>query len=109
MGIRFHLDEHVAFAIASGLRRRRIDVTTTQDAGLLGASDDEQVRWCVRENRTVFTQDRDFLAMAATGIDHNGIIYNRQGTRTIGQIIEWLETIDGCMSEAELQNRVIFI
>ena len=34
--IRFHLDEHVAHAIAEGLRRRGVDVTTTTDAGLLG-------------------------------------------------------------------------
>jgi hypothetical protein len=32
--MRFHLDEHIANAIADGLRRRRIDVTTTVDAAL---------------------------------------------------------------------------
>jgi hypothetical protein len=37
--VRFHLDEHVPPAIAEGLRRRRIDVTTTADAGLRGADD----------------------------------------------------------------------
>jgi hypothetical protein len=37
--LRFHLDEHVAGAIAAGLRRRGIDVTTAADAGLLGAED----------------------------------------------------------------------
>jgi hypothetical protein len=37
--MRFHLDEHVDFAIARGLRRRGIDVTTTVDAGLRTASD----------------------------------------------------------------------
>ena len=35
--IRFHLDEHVAHAVADGLRRLGIEVTTTTDAGLLGA------------------------------------------------------------------------
>jgi len=29
--IRFHLDEHVAHAVADGLRRLGIDVTTTTD------------------------------------------------------------------------------
>ena len=32
--MRFHLDEHVPHAIAEGLRRRGIDVTTTVEAGL---------------------------------------------------------------------------
>jgi hypothetical protein len=35
--IRFHLDEHVDHAVADGLRRRGIAVTTTADADLLGA------------------------------------------------------------------------
>ena len=35
----FHLDEHMDHAIAHGLRGRGIDVTTTTEAGLLGADD----------------------------------------------------------------------
>ena len=51
--IRFHLDENVDGAIAEGLRRRSIDVTTTPDVGLIGASDEEQVAFahlnpCIR-------------------------------------------------------------
>ena len=33
--IRFHLDECCDPAIANGLRRRNIDVTTSQEAGLI--------------------------------------------------------------------------
>ena len=33
--IRFHLDECVSTAIAEGLRRRGIDVTTTPELGLV--------------------------------------------------------------------------
>jgi hypothetical protein len=43
--IRFHLDEHCDPAIAAGLRRRGIDVTTTLEAGLNGATDEEQVAY----------------------------------------------------------------
>jgi hypothetical protein len=32
--IRYHLDEHIATAVAVGLRSRGIDVTTTLDAQL---------------------------------------------------------------------------
>jgi hypothetical protein len=39
--ILFHLDENCAHAIAAGLRRRGIDVTTTPDVGLLGAIDED--------------------------------------------------------------------
>ncbi|MEY3866658.1 MAG: hypothetical protein ACRCT1_06330 [Microcoleaceae cyanobacterium] len=37
--IRFHLDENVSNAIAEGLRRRGIDVTTTPEERLIGVSD----------------------------------------------------------------------
>jgi hypothetical protein len=45
--IRFHLDENCARAIAIGLRRHGIDVTTTPDAGLLGAIDEEQAAYAL--------------------------------------------------------------
>ncbi|MDB9309053.1 hypothetical protein PN471_10460 [Aphanizomenon sp. CS-733/32] len=41
--IKFHLDESVSNAIALGLRRREINVTTTSEAGLIGVSDREQI------------------------------------------------------------------
>ena len=39
--IKFHLDESVERAIADGLRRREIDVTTTPEVELIGVSDEE--------------------------------------------------------------------
>ncbi len=41
--IRFHLDEQVKSAVARELRRRRIDVTTTLEAGLRTQSDEAQL------------------------------------------------------------------
>jgi len=49
--IRFHLDENCAHRIAAGLRRRGIDVTTTPEAGLNGATDDEQLAHCLTNSR----------------------------------------------------------
>src|SRR5262245_59678124 len=59
--IRFHLDECCDPAIALGLRRRGIDVTTSQEAGLLEAEDERQASYGLAENRVVFTHDADFL------------------------------------------------
>jgi predicted nuclease of predicted toxin-antitoxin system len=47
--IRFHLDEHCPTALAEGLRRRGIDVTTTPEAGLMQATDEEQLAFARRE------------------------------------------------------------
>jgi predicted nuclease of predicted toxin-antitoxin system len=91
--IRFHLDEHVSHAVADGLRRLSIDATTTPDANLLGADDADQVAYGLAQGRVIFTQDDDFLVLAAAGMPHAGVVYCRQNTRSIGQVIRALELI----------------
>ena len=51
--IRFHLDEHCSHAIAAGLRRRGVDVTTATDAGLLRAPDEQHLAFGLAEGRVV--------------------------------------------------------
>ena len=45
--IKFHLDENVNNAIANGLRVRGIDVTTSSEQGLIGASDEQQLAYAL--------------------------------------------------------------
>jgi len=73
MSIRYHLDENVDPAVALGLRQRGVDVTTARDQGLLGASDEAQLKSAVLSARMLVTHDRDFLRMAASGVAHHGI------------------------------------
>ena len=55
--IQFHLDEQVANAIAEGLRRRGIDVTTTPELKMKGASDEEQLVFVRKNDRVIFTNN----------------------------------------------------
>ena len=73
--IRFHLDENVNPAIALGLRRYGIDVTTTVDVGLQSRSDNAQLQFIRETERVIFTQDADFLIIASQTNDHPGITY----------------------------------
>jgi predicted nuclease of predicted toxin-antitoxin system len=107
--MRFHLDENMSPSVADGLRRRGIDVTTTQEVGLLSAPDDEQLRYALQNGRVVVTHDRDFLIAAASGASHAGIAFIRDKSRSIGQVIEYLELMATCMTDAEMLNRVEFI
>jgi predicted nuclease of predicted toxin-antitoxin system len=107
--IPFHLDENCPNAIAHGLRRRGIDVTTTPEAGLLGATDDEQTAHAFGEGRVIFTQDQDFLAIHAAGVPHAGIVYCRQGKRSIGQIIIGLTQIWETMDPVQMQNWLVYL
>jgi predicted nuclease of predicted toxin-antitoxin system len=107
--ILFHLDENCQRAIAEGLRRRGVDLTTTPEAGLLNATDDEQLAFCQAQARVLFTQDRDFLRIHAGGIAHFGIVYCDKGTRSIGEIIQGLVLIWEILEPAEMANRVEYL
>jgi predicted nuclease of predicted toxin-antitoxin system len=107
--IRFHLDEHVSPAVAAGLRQLGIDVTTTAGAGLLGASDEAHIAFALAETRVIFTQDDDFLVLASQGVEHAGLAYCRQNSRTIGEVIRALEMIHGVYEAEEMRNRIEFL
>jgi predicted nuclease of predicted toxin-antitoxin system len=107
--IRFHLDENVDPAIATGLKRYGIDVTTSIDAGLLRAPDEQQVAYGILSGRVIFTQDKDFLRIHATGTPHAGIGYCHRKSRTIGQIIDGLVLIWELLERDEMENRVEFL
>jgi uncharacterized protein with PIN domain len=107
--IRFHLDEHCDPRVAEGLRRRGIDVTTTSDAGLLGAPDEDHFAFALREVRVIFTEDCDFLRRHAAGLQHAGIAYCHQQSRDLGEIILSLALLWDIYEPAEMMNRVEFI
>ena len=107
--LRFHLDENCPYAIAEGLRRRGIDVTTTPDASLIGASDEEQASYALGEGRVIFTLDKDFLRLHASGVPHAGIVYCRQGKRGIGRIIQALTEVWEVMEQEEMQNWLVYL
>src|SRR6478672_9344874 len=77
--IRYYVDEHVGNAIVQGLRRRGVDIVTVIEAGMSGEADDAQLAFARNRGRVIFTQDGDFLRLAASGISHAGIVYAPQG------------------------------
>ncbi len=107
--IRFHLDENCHRAVEEGLRRRGVDVTTTPEAGLLNATDDEQLTYRQAQARVIFTQDRDFLRIHTAGTSHPGIIYCDKGSRGIGEMIQGIVLIWEILEPAEMANRVEYL
>jgi Domain of unknown function (DUF5615) len=91
------------------LRRRGVEVTTTPEANLVSASDQEQTAYAVSEERVIFTQDKDFLRINASGIPHSGIVYCRQGKRGIGGIILGLTEIWEVMEPEEMRNWLVYL
>ena len=109
MPIRYHLDESVNHAVALGLRRRGVDVSTATDAGLLGADDETQLSFARANGRVAVTHDDDFLRLAASGVHHGGIAYCHQRNRTIGQIIHALVRLWRTESAEDMQQQVIYL
>jgi predicted nuclease of predicted toxin-antitoxin system len=107
--IRFHLDEHIHPAVANGLRRRGIDVTTAADAGLRGATDEEHLAFARAERRVIVTHDDDDLRLHQQGIPHAGIVYCRQQTRSIGEMLRTLILIWAVLTPEEMENHVEFL
>jgi predicted nuclease of predicted toxin-antitoxin system len=107
--LRFHLDENVDPAVADGLRRRGIDVTTTVEADLVRASDEKQLEYAISEGRVIVTHDADFLRIAERGESHPGIAYSPQESRSVGQIIASLFLMSECLSADDMRNHVEFV
>ena len=95
--------------MANGLKLRGIDATTTQDAGLLGASDEAQLAFASSEGHVVVTHDDDFLKLHGQATTHAGIVYANHRRSPIGRIVHSLVHIWRISSVEEMRGRVEFI
>ncbi len=107
MSIRFHLDENMPHAVADGLRNRGVDVTTTTDAQLMGASDKEQLAFARSEGRVVVTRDADFLRISARGEKHPGLVFWTE-RRSVGQLISALDLLRVSSTADDVEDQVFF-
>lgn len=109
MEIRYHLDEHIALAIAVGLRQRGIDVTTTADQGLCGTADLRQLAHALSQGRVPVTCDSDFLVLAAAGTTHAGIVFWPAKHRRLGRVVLDLVMLVRVASAEEMAGRIEFL
>ncbi|MEX1019224.1 MAG: DUF5615 family PIN-like protein [Litorilinea sp.] len=106
--VKFYLDEHVHPAVAAGLRRRGVDVLTTQEAGMRSASDIEHLAFATREGRVFVTQDDDFLRLHAGGEPHVGIAYCPQRT-DVGHVVRGLLLIYQILLADDMNNHIEYL
>jgi len=106
--VRYYLDEHVAEAVATGLRNRGIDVLTLSDAEMLGASDREHLSYAYEEGRVLVTYDDDFLRLADQTEEHAGVAFAPQG-RSVGELVRGLTLIAEEMEAEEMEGHVEFL
>ena len=106
--IKLQADEHIPSAVIVGLQRRGIDVLSTSQASLLGATDEQQLIFAAENQRVLITQDDDFLILHAQGMTHSGIIFVQSG-RAIGTMVRGIHLITQVLTTEDMQNHVEFL
>jgi uncharacterized protein DUF5615 len=104
--IRFHFDEHMPHAVAHALQRLGIDVETTSDAGLRGASDHAHLAHTRIHGRVTVTEDDDYARLHYGGQEHSGIAYFPHGPRPIGELVETLVLLHASYTAEEMVGRL---
>ena len=64
MSLPLTMDVHVPAAIMAGLRRRGVDVLTSQEDGFAQAPDEQLLERSTDVGRVLWSQDDDLLALA---------------------------------------------
>lgn len=107
--LRFYLDEQMPLVIARQVRRLGIEVVTARDLNALGDSDENHLKRAADMGYVLCTLDDDFLALAAAGSQHAGIVYGIAEIHTIGDWVRFLELMHGVYEAEEMINRVEFL
>ncbi len=111
--ISLYLDEDVSVKIAANLRNRGFDVLHTVEAGMLSASDKEQLDKAILEQRTFLTHNKKHFRILhekciTSDKKHFGIIVagrKRNSFETIKRLLDIIQTF----SPEEMENQIRFI
>lgn len=112
MKIRLYLDEDVDMALAVALRRRGIDVLTTQEAANIRLRDEDQLKFATQAGRVFFTHNcGDFARLhketIREGRSHAGIILSDQ--LPVGVSLRRLSNLCFHLTQEEMANRLEFL
>jgi len=113
MALPYYMDVHVPSVITESLRRRGIDVLTSQEDGTRQADDESRLQRATDLGRILFSQDVDLLQIASEWQTRErsfaGVIFAHQQRTGIGPLVNDLELIAQCCKASELADQVYFI
>lgn len=110
--IELYLDEDVDVLLAQLVRARGFSAATTQEAGRLGATDEQQLIYAASQHWALLTHNRaDFeslhQAFVASSREHSGIIIAAR--RSPYEIVRRLLLILNQVTADEMQNQLRYI
>jgi hypothetical protein len=111
--IRFYTDEHIDFAVVSGLRRRSVEILTCQEVGLRTKSDAEHFDFFITSGYVLYTHDGGCVGRAAeishSGLSHTGVVYCHHAKYGIGEQIRLLKELVEKVSAEEMVDRIVHL
>ena len=107
--LRFYLDENVQVVIAEQLKRRGIEAVTARDLNTLGDSDVSHLERATRMGYVLCTYDADYVDLAASGIEHAGIVFGQQHKHTVGEWVAFLELVHSIYDAEEMHNLIEYV
>jgi Domain of unknown function (DUF5615) len=108
-----YMDVHVPMAVTETLRRRGLDILTSQDDGTATRDDEGLLVRAAELGRVLFSQDQDFLRIAAEWQRQvrpfPGVLFAPQQGVSLGGLADDLELLLTCCEPTELQDRVTYL
>lgn len=106
---KLHLNEHLSPRLAEQLRKYGFDVTSTVEAGLVEASDAQQLAFAAGQQRAIVTfNHRDFAVLheqfLAQGQAHWGIVFSTE--ESIDVLRRRLLRLLNTLSDHDLKNQI---
>jgi len=115
MTIRLYCDEDsLRWALVVSLRKRGVDISTTLESGMNGATDEQQLEYAAAERRTLYSFNMgDFCRLHAQWIaeqrSHAGIVVARQQHYSVGEQLRRLLKLIAARTADEMRNRLEFL
>jgi hypothetical protein len=107
------MDVHVPLAITRGLRRRGVDVLTSQLDDTTRIPDDQLLDRATQLGRILFSRDPDLLVEAArrlrAGTSFATVVFARQTEVSIGRCVTDLEILAKAATREEAMNQVVYL
>jgi hypothetical protein len=107
--VSYHFDEHMPGAVARALRSFGIDIGTTAEAGLIGATDPAHLVHALASARVTVTIDADYVDLHYQGHPHDGIVIFPGGGRSIGEMVESLRLVHAVHTAEEMVGRLEYL
>jgi predicted nuclease of predicted toxin-antitoxin system len=108
-----YIDVHVPMAVTESLRRKGLDILTSQDDGTATQDDEVLLARANELGRVLFSQDQDFLRITAewqrTGRPFVGVLFAAQQGVSLGRLADDLELLLTCCEPEELRDRVTYL